>query len=189
MKAAQTSCAEIKRQRKEREQKRGNGKKPKEPRASTTDAEARVMKMADGGFRPAYNVQVASAAGEQIVVAIEVSNNGSDRGLMRPMLERLAPRTGGFRNAISPTAAFAAPRTSSGRMAKGSRSIVRPPNPSTAPILICRGAATARACWLGGRGWRAKPARRSTKTRSICECIHARWRNCNQSASNQARPR
>ena len=31
-------------------------KKRSEPRASSTDAEARVMKMADGGFRPAYNV-------------------------------------------------------------------------------------------------------------------------------------
>jgi hypothetical protein len=39
-------------------------KKPreKEPRASTTDAQARVMKMADGGFRPAYNVQFAIGA-------------------------------------------------------------------------------------------------------------------------------
>ena len=51
VKAAQTALAEIKQQRKEREEKRGNGKKPKEPRASTTDADARVMKMADGGFR------------------------------------------------------------------------------------------------------------------------------------------
>ena len=73
VKAAQAALAEIKRQRKEREEKRGNGKKPKEPRASTTDPQARVMKMADGGFRPAYNVQVASAAGEQIVVAVEVT--------------------------------------------------------------------------------------------------------------------
>src|SRR3984885_16310940 len=63
VKAAQTALAEIKQQRKEREERRGNGKKPKEPRASTTDADARVMKMADGGFRPGYNVQVASAAG------------------------------------------------------------------------------------------------------------------------------
>src|SRR4029079_6788483 len=76
----------IKQKRKEREQKRSNGKPQKEPRASTTDPQARVMKMADGGFRPAYNVQVASIADEQIVVAVEVCNRGSDRGLMRPML-------------------------------------------------------------------------------------------------------
>src|SRR5438876_1224078 len=96
VKAAQAALGEIKRRRQDREQKRGNGKKPKEPRASTTDPEARVMKMADGGFRPGYNVQVASAAGEQIVVAVEVCNTGSDRGLMRPMLERLRAHTGHF---------------------------------------------------------------------------------------------
>ena len=94
VKAAQTALAEIKRQRQKREEKRGNGKPRKEPRASTTDAEARVMKMADGGFRPGYNVQVASVAGEQIVVTVEVCNTGSDRGLVRPMLERLRALTG-----------------------------------------------------------------------------------------------
>ena len=29
-----------------------------------------------GGFRPAYNVQVVSAAGEQIVIAVDVGSNG-----------------------------------------------------------------------------------------------------------------
>src|ERR1700730_15825287 len=61
--AAQAALAEIKRKRKQLDDKGGNGKKPKEPRASTTDPQARVMKMADAGFRPAYNVQVASSAG------------------------------------------------------------------------------------------------------------------------------
>jgi transposase len=61
----------------------------KEPRASTTDPDARVVKMADGGFRPAYNMQIASVAGEQIIVAVEVSTSSSDRGLARPMLEKI----------------------------------------------------------------------------------------------------
>jgi transposase len=64
-------------------------KPAKEPRASSTDADARVIKMPDGGFRPAYNMQVASVAGEQIVVAVEVSTSSSDRGLARPMLEKV----------------------------------------------------------------------------------------------------
>ncbi len=37
------------------------GKKPETARASTTDAEATVMKMADGGFRPAFNAQLLLA--------------------------------------------------------------------------------------------------------------------------------
>src|SRR3546814_3082999 len=68
--------------------------KQKEPRASTSDPQARVMKMADGGFRPAYNCQVATVAQGQIVVDITALACGSDRGLMRPMLERLEQRHG-----------------------------------------------------------------------------------------------
>lgn len=63
--------------------------KQREPRASTTDAEARNMKMADGGFRPAYNCQISTAAAGQIVIAVDVDTTGSDRGLVRPMLDEL----------------------------------------------------------------------------------------------------
>src|SRR3546814_2590207 len=52
------------------------------------------MKMADGGFRPAYNCQVATVAQGQIVVDVSVLACGSDRGLMRPMLECLEQRHG-----------------------------------------------------------------------------------------------
>jgi hypothetical protein len=75
-----------------------DAKRPKEPRASTTDPEARVVKMADGGFRPAYNMQVASVAGEQIVVAVEVSTSSSDRGLARPMIEKIEATYGELPN-------------------------------------------------------------------------------------------
>jgi transposase len=63
--------------------------KQKEPRASTTDAEARVMKMADGGFRPAYNMQIDSVPASQVIVAVDIDTSGSDRGLARPALEQL----------------------------------------------------------------------------------------------------
>jgi transposase len=65
-------------------------KKEKEPRASTTDAEARVMKMADGGFRPAYNVQFASDTRSGAVAGVAVDNSGSDMGKMGPMNAALA---------------------------------------------------------------------------------------------------
>lgn len=61
-------------------------------RVSTTDAEARVMKMGDGGFRPAYNGQFAVDTETQIVVGVAVSNSGSDQGQLVPMLEQLEER-------------------------------------------------------------------------------------------------
>ena len=71
---------------------RKKGTKPSEPRASTTDPQARVMKMADGGFRPAYNCQIATVAQGQIAIALSVETVGSDRGLMRPMLKAIRRR-------------------------------------------------------------------------------------------------
>lgn len=61
-------------------------------RVSTTDADARVMKMGDGGFRPAYNGQFAVDTETQIVVGVDVSNSGSDQGQLVPMLEQLEER-------------------------------------------------------------------------------------------------
>jgi hypothetical protein len=91
--AAQRALSEITQRRQQRDKKRGDRKKQnKEPRASTTDPDARVMKMADGGFRPAYNCQVSTVAEGQIVVAVQAETNGSDRGLIRPMLDQLQHR-------------------------------------------------------------------------------------------------
>lgn len=68
------------------------------PRASTTDAEARVMKMPDGGFRPGYNVQLATAGsdlgGPRTIVGVRVTNVGSDLSSVTPMLDDIERRTG-----------------------------------------------------------------------------------------------
>jgi transposase len=68
------------------------------PRASTTDADARVMKMGDGGYRPAYNVQLATAGspegGPRTIVGVRVTNKGSDIGSITPMLQQIQERTG-----------------------------------------------------------------------------------------------
>ncbi|CQR44578.1 transposase [Thiomonas sp. CB3] len=60
-------------------------KKPKQPRVSTTDHEARVMKMADGGFRPAFNAQLAVDTATLIITGVDLINSGSDMNQMLPM--------------------------------------------------------------------------------------------------------
>lgn len=70
------------------------GVKAKEPRASTSDPEARVMKMADGGYRPAYNVELATTTVGGIIVGAEVTNQGSDSGQLTPMVEQMQARYG-----------------------------------------------------------------------------------------------
>jgi Transposase DDE domain len=61
-------------------------------RVSMTDSEAIVLKMADGGFRPAYNVQFGTDTASQIIVGIDVTTCGSDPGQMAPMVEQIHER-------------------------------------------------------------------------------------------------
>ena len=62
-------------------------------RVSTTDPEARVMKMPDGGYRPAFNIQYATTTDKQVVVGVSVTNRGSEGDEAPPMLEQVRART------------------------------------------------------------------------------------------------
>ncbi len=68
------------------------GKKKKEPRRSTTDRQARVMRMPDGGWRPAYNVQLTADPKADVIVGVDVDTTGSDGGLMAPAAEQIERR-------------------------------------------------------------------------------------------------
>lgn len=63
-------------------------------RASTTDADATVMKMGDGGFRPAYNIEFGSDTESQIIVGVDVVTTGSDMAQMAPMVKQVSERCG-----------------------------------------------------------------------------------------------
>ncbi|MEZ4409588.1 MAG: hypothetical protein R3A52_24415 [Polyangiales bacterium] len=77
-------------------------RKPSEParasRASTTDPEARMMKMAPhGGFAPAHNVQFTVGSGRggpAAILGVQVTSRGNDRGSVWPMRDRVSAYVG-----------------------------------------------------------------------------------------------
>jgi hypothetical protein len=75
----------------ELEAKKKAGERDK-ARCSTTDTEATVMKMADGGFRPAYNFQFATDTATQVIAGVAVETTGSDAGQMEPMADQVDER-------------------------------------------------------------------------------------------------
>jgi transposase len=79
---------------KARNKKKSSGKKTSEARVSTTDSEARVMKMGDGGWRPAYNIQFGTDVDTRFILGVEVTNVGNDAEQMVPMVEQVEQRTG-----------------------------------------------------------------------------------------------
>lgn len=82
---AKEELAEINEQRKKNRIK----PKTKEARASTTDPEARQMKMGDGGFRPAFNVQFATDGLTRLIVEVDVVSAGADQGQMGPVHQKI----------------------------------------------------------------------------------------------------
>lgn len=68
--------------------------KKDQARASSTDPDARFMKMSDGGVRPAVNVQFATDTQSQVITGVDVGNVGSDMGQMDPMIQQHQERYG-----------------------------------------------------------------------------------------------
>ena len=84
LKRAQEEVKKVAEQREKR--KKGDGASA---RASTTDPEARRMKMGDGGTRPAYNVQFGTDLKSLVIVSTDVVNVGNDAGQMEPMVQQI----------------------------------------------------------------------------------------------------
>jgi transposase len=92
---------ELKKKQAEAAQRAGKGKcgdqiRARQPRVSTTDAATRVMKMANGGYSPAANVQLAADTESRAILGVSISNESSDSaGLSEPMREQVEQRTAG----------------------------------------------------------------------------------------------
>ena len=67
-------------------------KKVKEPRISMTDPEATIMKMPNGGYNAAYNVQFCTDTASQVIVGVDTLQAGSDHGQLTPMQEQISRR-------------------------------------------------------------------------------------------------
>ena len=86
--------AQAKKERQRRTKATAQRSKVTKARVSTTDPQARVMKMPDGGFRPAYNVELATDSANGVIVGVSVTSEGTDAGQAAPMEEQVAMRTG-----------------------------------------------------------------------------------------------
>ena len=86
--------AQEKKERQRRTKAKAQREKVTRARTSTTDPQARVMKMPDGGFRPAYNVELATDGDHGVIVGVGVTTAGTDAGQAAPMEEQVEERTG-----------------------------------------------------------------------------------------------
>jgi transposase len=148
-------------------------------RASTTDPEARVMKMADGGFRPAYNAQLATATESQIVVGVEVTDAGSDVRQLVPMLDQLEARYGQVPEEALVDGGFAGLEAIKAAAARGCRVYAPPMTPRRGdrnPHRPMPDDSDEVACWRRRMG--SASAKQKYKLRaSTSECVNAQARH------------
>ena len=150
-------------------------------RASGTDPEATVMKMADGGYRPAYNVQFSTDTASQVIVGADVLTTGSDMGQITPMLEQVHRRhgtypaealaDGGFAALADIEAAQAAPRG-----ATVYAPVPKPKDPKRDRYEPLPGDSAAVAAWRARMKTGAAKAIYQERA-SVAECVNAQARN------------
>jgi transposase len=156
--------------------KKGKGS---EARVSTTDAEANVMKMADGGFRPAYNAQLAVDTGTQIVTGVMVSTRGSDLGHLTPMLDQHEARYGRVPEAALVDGGFVSLHDFEAAAEKGTRVYappMKPRDPARSAFDPLPSDSAAIADWRVRMG--TDEAKKIYKERgATSECVNALARN------------
>jgi transposase len=152
--------------------------RPKEPRISSTDAEARVMKMADGGFRPAYNIQFAADTAERVIVGVAVSSCGSDMQQAPPLVEQVAERLGTLPEGWLMDGGFASGSTIAELTAAGLTVLAPVPQPKDRTRERYRprpGDSAAVAAWRERMGTAAAQTRYKLRAATI-ECVNAQAR-------------
>ena len=112
----QQALEEVQKLEAQKAKNRESKRKDRPVRASTTDPEARITKMPDGGFRPAFNGHLNVDMQSRIIVGAVLTNE-ADSHLLEPMLEQTQERyarlmkehyvDGGIRSNAGVTAAAA----------------------------------------------------------------------------------
>jgi transposase len=161
------------------------GKKPSEPRVSTTDPEARVMRMADGGYRPAYNAQLATDVESRVIVGFDLTNRGSDMGEVAPMLDQVGRRTGMHPADYLVDGGFADAASIEAIARCGGRAFAPPMKPARARAA---GTAPRHKDSPSVAAWRRRMETEHGKTiyrqrAAVAECVNAdlrQWRSLNR---------
>jgi len=160
------------------EEKRKPTQKDK-ARVSTTDPQARVMKMADGGYRPAYNVQLAAETEHRLIVGVCVTNGGGDQPHLEPMVDQVAARYGRLPREVLADGGFVSLDAIDRLDAAGVTLYAPPMKPRDArraPDAPRKGDSAAVLAWR--RRMESDAAKAIYKERaSTIECVNAQIRN------------
>lgn len=139
-------------------------------RVSTTDPDARVMKMGDGGYRPAFNGQWVCDTKSQVVLGVAITQAGNDYQQLEPMLDQLEIRYGRRPREALVDAGFMSVNSLEGAEERGIRLLAPIPAHRKKPQ------SPSHARWI--RRMASKTGQRIYRERAATiECVNAQARN------------
>ncbi len=151
-------------------------------RVSNTDPEARVMKMADGGFRPAYNWEFAVDTAHRVITGVEVVNIGSDKAQMPPMIDQVKDRCKQLPKDWLIDGGFVSTPAIEAGTAQGLRILApvpKPKNPARDPHVPLLSDSPVIGAWRERMG--TEEAKATYKLRAAtAECVNGQARTCYQ---------
>jgi len=153
--------------------------KKEQARVSTTDPAAHVMKMADGGYRPAYNIQLAADSAHQVIVGVDVTTTGSDQGQAPGMVRQVHERLDALPAVWLMDGGFAAHAAIEQVEAAGPQVLAPVPQPKDKErerFTPCAGDSATIAAWRVRMG--TDPAKDTYRIRAATiECVNAQARS------------
>jgi transposase len=85
----QRALAVVRQRQAQRQQANRKASPPEQARANETDPDVAKMKMPDGGYRQAYNVETVTDVGSGLIVTVAVTNQGSDNGQLGVLMDQV----------------------------------------------------------------------------------------------------
>ena len=132
------------------------------------------MKLSDGGFRPCYNVQLASDVDSRVILGVAVTNEGTDQHQCIPMLDQLERRTGQLPVDVLLDGGYATQPTIDHATRRGVRPLAPVPTPrGTRPAHVPRETdSLSTALWRVRMGTEAAQASYRARA-ATAEWVHA----------------
>jgi transposase len=176
---ARRAQAKIEKERAEQaeKQRRESERADHKPaRASSSDPDARIMKMGDGSYRPAYNVQIKTAVAGGHVVGMSVTDRGNDHGLLQPALEEIEQRYGLRPQRVLADGGYTSKADFEALHAQGIELFCPlPRNSRSDPAQPKRGDGPGTLAWRSRMA--SEPGRAEYRKRFATERVHAHMRN------------
>lgn len=178
----QRALAVVRQRQEQRRQANRKASPPEQARANETDPDVAKMKMPDGGYRQAYNVETVTDVSSGLIVTVAVTNQGSDNGQLGVLMRQLQQEQQALPQAVLVDSGFADQGDVESLESRGVQVLMPPKNEKQERQQGQDPYARKRRDSAAVAGWRARMGQPEARARyrrraPVAEGVHAQQAN------------